>query len=227
MNTYVESAQDYLRNLITLSLSTKSGFEINSGLPVIIQRLSAFLGVLLLSPILLLVYVSIRVESKGPVVFTQTRVGKNGKTFTLFKFRSMYMSYDRRYIDPNTMKSDRDGVCKKFFNDPRITRTGRFIRKFSIDELPQLWNVVRGDMVLVGPRPALPTEVAEYDFKAKKRLLVEPGLTGLWQVSGRADTTFEEQIDLDTRYVKEKTFWLDVKILFMTIPAVVFAKGAY
>ena len=125
------------------------------------------------------------------------------------------------------MSSDRDGVCKKFYNDPRITRVGKIIRKLSIDELPQLFNVVKGDMVLIGPRPHLVSEYKEYDRNILPRLYCRPGITGLWQVSGRADTTFEEQLNLDKTYVAQQSWWLDLKILFATIPTVITGKGAY
>lgn len=226
MNTTHYTQKNILHFLAEI-IGSASGRSSDVGLPVWLQQLGALLGVIALSPLLLAVYVLIKWESAGPVVFKQVRVGKHGRTFTLYKFRSMYMANDARYVDPATLASDRDGVCKKYFQDPRITRVGKFIRKYSIDELPQLWNVVRGDMVLVGPRPALPSEVAEYDFKAKRRLQVRPGLTGLWQVSGRADTTFEQQIALDSKYVAEKSLWMDLKILLLTLPAVVSAKGAY
>jgi len=130
-------------------------------------------------------------------------------------------------VDVSKLKSDRDGVCNKFFNDPRVTRMGKFIRKYSIDELPQLINVVKGDMLLIGPRPALLIETDQYSMKARKRLATTPGLTGLWQVSGRANTTFEEQIELDLRYVSEKSWVCDMKILLATVPVVLFGKGAY
>jgi lipopolysaccharide/colanic/teichoic acid biosynthesis glycosyltransferase len=139
----------------------------------------------------------------------------------------MYLNTDAKYIDPSQLQSDREGACKKLFKDPRITPLGRIIRKLSIDELPQLWNVVKGDMVLIGPRPALIDEVAVYSTLAMHRLQVNPGLTGLWQVSGRADTTFDEQIALDLRYIHEQSLSLDLKILLYTLPAVAFGKGAY
>ncbi|WP_052691899.1 sugar transferase [Teredinibacter purpureus] len=197
------------------------------GLPLFIQQATALLAIIALSPLLLLVIAAIKFESRGNAVFTQIRVGENGETFTLYKFRSMYLPSDPKYVDTSTIDSDRDGVCKKFFHDPRITPIGRIIRKLSIDELPQLLNVVRGEMGLVGPRPALPAEVAAYDAKARLRLNTKPGLTGLWQISGRADTTFDEQINLDLRYIEEKSLFNDIKIIALTIPAVVTGRGAY
>jgi lipopolysaccharide/colanic/teichoic acid biosynthesis glycosyltransferase len=128
---------------------------------------------------------------------------------------------------PTNISSSREGVCEKFYNDPRITRVGKVIRKLSIDELPQLFNVLLGDMALIGPRPALVKEVNQYDQRTLERLKAMPGITGLWQVSGRADTTFSQQVDLDISYVRNRSVFLDLKIAFLTIPAVLSAKGAY
>jgi len=198
-----------------------------NGLPENLQRLLALIALIILSPLLLLTMFAIRVESKGPVFFKQVRVGEQGRRFTMYKFRSMYMPDDPRYVDPAQLISDRDGVCNKFKKDPRITCVGRIIRKLSIDELPQLLNVLKGEMVLIGPRPALPQETDAYDWYMLERLNTKSGLTGLWQVSGRADTSFQEQIDLDLRYVRERSWLLDLKIMLATIPAVVTGKGAY
>lgn len=197
------------------------------GLSPLFQRSCALLGLIILSPVLLVLACLIAIESPGSVIFKQVRVGENGRRFNFYKFRSMRTSTDPKYVDVSAMKSDRDGVCNKFFNDPRVTQIGKFIRKYSIDELPQLMNVVKGDMLLIGPRPALVIETDQYPLNARKRLATTPGLTGLWQVSGRANTTFEEQIALDLRYVQEKNWWFDVKIMFATIPVVLFGKGAY
>lgn len=196
-------------------------------LPYSFQRFIAFITLITALPFFLMVALIIRIESKGSPFYSQNRVGHNGRVFKFYKFRSMYIKSDPRYVDVTSLKSDRDGVCKKFYKDPRITKVGRVIRKLSIDELPQLINIVKGDMVLIGPRPALPEEVANYDSHALQRLSVKPGLTGLWQVSGRADTTFEEQIELDLQYVSEKSLKMDLKILIGTIPAVLTGRGAY
>lgn len=198
-----------------------------NGLPENLQRFLALIALIILSPLLLLTMFAIRTESKGPVFFKQVRVGEQGRRFTMYKFRSMYMPDDPRYVDPAQLISDRDGVCNKFKKDPRITCVGRIIRKLSIDELPQLLNVLKGEMVLIGPRPALPQETDAYDWYMLERLNTKSGLTGLWQVSGRADTSFQEQIDLDLRYVRERSWLLDLKIMLATIPAVVTGKGAY
>jgi len=199
----------------------------HKGLPQMLQRFAALVILLAIAPIILLTALLLKLESRGPVFFTQTRVGEFGRHFTCYKIRSMYMPNDPRYVDPNTLNSDREGVCQKFFNDPRITRVGRIIRKLSIDELPQLFNVLKGDMMLIGPRPHLTTEYKQYDRNILPRLYCKPGITGLWQVSGRADTTFEQQLAFDKQYIKQQSWWFDVKILFNTIPAVLTAKGAY
>lgn len=195
--------------------------------PLWLQRSLATLGLLAISPLLLITALAIRLESPGAVIYTQIRVGANGRRFRIYKFRSMRCPNDPKYPPAEALKSDREGICQKMYRDPRITRVGAVIRKLSIDELPQLFNVVLGDMALIGPRPALEREVAQYQMRAMERLDAMPGLTGLWQVSGRADTTFEEQIDLDLRYVRGQSVWLDLKILLLTVPAVVLGKGAY
>ncbi|ALU42956.1 sugar transferase [Pseudoalteromonas rubra] len=197
------------------------------GIPACLQRLAAITGLLLLSPFLLVLIALIKLESQGPCVYKQVRVGKLGRRFTMYKFRSMYMPEDPRFRNPDPAQSDREGVCAKYRNDPRITRIGAFIRKYSIDELPQLMNVVRGDMLLIGPRPALEKEVHAYQPHELGRLNSEQGLTGLWQVTGRADTTFAQQVQLDKRYISEQSALNDVTILLKTIPCVIGAKGAY
>jgi lipopolysaccharide/colanic/teichoic acid biosynthesis glycosyltransferase len=197
------------------------------GIPGILQQLAALFILIILSPLLLLTFLIIRLESHGPVIFTQIRVGLMGERFKLYKFRSMYMQDDPRYKMPKESDSNRDGVCKKYFHDPRITRAGKIIRKLSIDELPQLFNVLKGEMMLIGPRPALPIEVNDYNLENYRRLDAKPGLTGLWQVSGRANTSFEQQLDLDITYVNTQSIFLDFKILLATIPAVLTGEGAY
>ncbi|MEH6385784.1 MAG: sugar transferase [Colwellia sp.] len=199
----------------------------HKGIPVILQQSIALLALILISPVLLIVIILIKTESLGGALFSQTRVGENGRHFKMYKFRSMYLKSDPLFKEPDPSQSSREGVCKKYINDPRITKVGQFIRKYSIDELPQLFNIVRGDMCLVGPRPALSIETYEYDNFIQPRLFTKPGLTGLWQVSGRADTNFEEQLQLDKSYIKQQSFLMDCKIIALTIPAVLMAKGAY
>ena len=181
----------------------------------------------LASPLLLFVAGWIKVNSRGPIFFNQVRVGKGGKTFKMWKFRSMYTDAEERLRELQARNESGGNVLFKMKSDPRVTRPGRFIRKFSIDEVPQLWNILKGDMALVGPRPALPREVALYQARARMRLDARPGLTGLWQVSGRSDLSFEEQINLDLFYLHRQGIREDVKLLFRTIPAVLKGRGAY
>ena len=197
------------------------------GVPIYLQKAAAFSALLMLSPILLTTIFCILFESRGNCFFKQVRVGKYGRHFNMYKFRSMYLKTDKRYQEPMASDSDREGVCAKYRNDPRITKVGSFIRKYSIDELPQLWNIVKGDMLLIGPRPALVSEVEQYDELALNRLNGLPGLSGLWQVSGRADTDFDTQVRLDDDYLASQSIWVDIKIVLATIPCVLFAKGAY
>ena len=205
----------------------KANITNHRGIPVILQQATALLALTLISPLLLLVICWIKIESSDAALFSQTRVGENGRHFKMYKFRSMYVKSDPKYKEPDPTESSREGVCKKYINDPRITRIGQFIRKYSIDEIPQLFNVVNGDMCLVGPRPALSIETYEYDNSAQPRLFSKPGLTGLWQILGRADTSFEEQLRLDKLYIKQQSIFIDCKIIALTIPAVISAKGAY
>jgi exopolysaccharide biosynthesis WecB/TagA/CpsF family protein len=179
-----------------------------------------------LSPLLGLTALAIRLESKGPVLFSQVRVGRQGEEFLIWKFRSMYMDAERRRAEL-LANSDRQGTHFKMKHDPRITRVGRIIRRLSIDELPQLWNVLNGTMSLVGPRPNLPSEVAKYQVEELDRLKSKPGITCTWQVSGRADLPWERQIELDLDYVYEPSLAADVKLMLKTIPAVLSGKGAY
>jgi exopolysaccharide biosynthesis polyprenyl glycosylphosphotransferase len=184
-------------------------------------------GLLLLLPLLLGVAAAIRLESPGPVIFRQTRVGRWGQLFSMYKFRSMYIDAEQRkraLLEANEMDG---GVIFKMKEDPRITGVGRFIRRASIDELPQLWNVFVGDMSLVGPRPPVPSEVDEYSLADRRRLEVIPGITCIWQVSGRSDIPFAEQVQLDVQYIESQSLLADLRILLQTIPAVLLGKGAY
>jgi exopolysaccharide biosynthesis WecB/TagA/CpsF family protein len=183
-------------------------------------------GLTALSPLLGLAALAIRLESKGPVLFSQVRVGQHGEEFLIWKFRSMYLDAERRRAQL-LAESDRQGEHFKMKSDPRITRVGRVIRRLSIDELPQLWNVFNGTMSLVGPRPNLPSEVAKYRVEELERLKSKPGITCTWQVSGRADLPWERQIELDLDYVYEPSLMSDVKLMLKTIPAVLSGKGAY
>lgn len=187
----------------------------------------ATLGVLLLSPLLIFIACAIKWDSPGPVFFLQRRVGKGGRFFTMIKFRSMYtnaaeirraMKLERRPGDPRDTKVR---------NDPRITRVGRFIRRTSLDELPQLFNVIFGDMSLVGPRPALASEAVEWNTAYFKRLAVEQGCTCIWQVSGRSDTSFQDQMRMDAHYVRHWSLWMDCVLIVRTIIVMLTGRGAY
>lgn len=191
-----------------------------------IDLVTSATGLVLASPLFLLVALAIKLESRGPVLFRQTRIGRGGKSFTLYKFRSMKAGAE----EEKPVLADLDqaqGLYFKIRNDPRTTRVGRFLRRTSLDELPQLVNVLRGEMSLVGPRPALPEEVEKYEEWHKRRLEVQPGLTGMWQVMGRSDLPFDEMVMLDLYYIENWSLWLDLKILLRTVPSVLTGRGAY
>jgi len=187
----------------------------------------SLVGLILLSPIFLVTAIAIKLEDPGPVFFTQTRVGRFGSTFPFYKFRSMYVDAEARKAELMAQNESGDGVIFKMKNDPRITRVGRIIRRFSIDELPQLLNVLKGDLALVGPRPPVPAEVADYTLEQRKRLHVKPGITCIWQVSGRSDIPFHDQVQLDLQYIRSQSLWTDILLLLKTIPAVLLGRGAY
>jgi exopolysaccharide biosynthesis polyprenyl glycosylphosphotransferase len=181
----------------------------------------------LLAPVFLGVALAIRLEDPGPILFRQQRVGRWGTLFTMWKFRSMYTDAEERKQALMASNEMAGGVTFKMKDDPRVTRVGRIIRKTSIDELPQLWNVLKGDMSLVGPRPPVPQEVDEYSLSDRRRLEVIPGITCIWQVSGRSEIPFDQQVELDVQYIQSQSFWTDIKILLKTVPALLFGTGAY
>ena len=187
----------------------------------------ATIALFFLWPIMVGTAVAIKLDSPGPVLFKQKRVGKWGRTFLCFKFRSMYIDAEARKAELLAQNEVDDDVMFKMKNDPRVTRVGRLIRKLSIDELPQLLNVVRGEMRLVGPRPPVPAEVAQYEFDQRQRLNAEPGITGLPQISGRSNLSFTRWVELDLKYIQEQSLLKDMEILVKTIPAVLFSRGAY
>lgn len=185
------------------------------------------LGLILLSPLFAVVAAAIKLTDGGPVFYCQTRVGQWGREFVFPKFRSMRVDADQIKKKLQQENQHGDSITFKMKDDPRVTGIGRIIRKLSIDELPQLWNVLQGTMSLVGPRPPVPSEVAEYSLKDRRRLDVRPGLTCIWQVSGRGDIPFEEQVQLDVKYIESQSLWLDLKLLVETVPAVLLGRGAY
>lgn len=215
------------RNLVTLNRKEqlrrkKSYWVLRRGQDIFFSALA----LLLLWPVMLIVALVIYLDDPhGSPVFSQIRCGRDGKLFKMYKFRSMYVDAEERLgeiLDENEM----DGPAFKIKDDPRITRVGRFIRKVSLDELPQLWNILKGDMSIVGPRPALPREVELYTEPQKQRMYVTPGLTCYWQVQPRRnDITFDEWMELDLKYIQERSFWVDWKIIFQTIGAVIRKEG--
>ena len=187
----------------------------------------SLMALIVLMPFFVVLAIIIKVTSPGPIFFVQTRVGYFGRHFRFYKFRSMYQDAEQRTQALLAQNQSADGVIFKMKHDPRITPIGRIIRKTSIDELPQFFNVLFGDMSLVGPRPPLPAEVQQYTLEDRKRLNVKPGLTCLWQIRGRSDIPFKEQVKLDKEYIQSNSLWQDLKILIQTIPAIISGKGAY
>jgi exopolysaccharide biosynthesis polyprenyl glycosylphosphotransferase len=192
----------------------------------VFDRTAAILGLVFLAPVLLGIALAVKVTSSGPVLFRQERIGRDGQAFPMLKFRSMVEGADRM---AETIAGAHDGndVLFKMRDDPRVTPAGRFLRRYSLDELPQLFNVLRGEMSLVGPRPPLPSEVGRYGFDMHRRFLVKPGLTGLWQVSGRSDLSWDDSVRIDVRYVENWSLTFDFMILWKTVGAVLRGSGAY
>ena len=191
------------------------------------DRLLALLVLLVVSPVLLAIALVVRLNSAGGALFVQTRVGADGRDFRMFKFRSMYVDAESLLSELTAANENADGLLFKIRDDPRVTPVGRWLRRFSLDEVPQLLNVVRGEMSLVGPRPPLPREVEQYGDDVRRRLLVRPGLTGLWQISGRSDLSWDESVRLDLHYVENWSLALDAMIIWKTVFAVLQRKGAY
>lgn len=181
-----------------------------------IDIIGAGSGLLLLSPVIAIVACAVKFTSKGPIFFSQKRVGKNGKIFEMYKFRSMVVNAEE-LKEKLAHQNEMSGPMFKMKDDPRVTNVGKFIRKTSLDELPQLWNVLKGDMSLVGPRPSLPKEVKQFEEWMYKRLTIKPGLTCYWQVSGRNNIDFEDWMKLDISYVEDRNLWIDIKLIFKTV----------
>lgn len=189
--------------------------------------IASAIALVLLSPLLLIIAICVKVDDpKGSVFYTHDRVGKDGRIFKMIKFRSMVSNADQLLAKLQS-QNDVNGAMFKLKNDPRITRVGRVIRKYSLDELPQLLNVIAGQMSIVGPRPPLVSEVAQYTDYDKQRLMVTPGATGMWQVGGRNDVDFDEMVRLDLTYITHRSIWLDLKIMFETVKIIIKPNGAY
>ena len=207
-------------NLMNLRESER--IEANGGMLYLffkrcIDIVGSLVGIIILSPLLIIVAIAIKIEDpKGKIFFARKRCGKNNKLFPMYKFRSM-VSNAEELLEELMEHNEMDGPVFKIKDDPRITKVGKFIRKTSIDELPQLFNVLMGDMSIVGPRPAIPHEVAEYNDYHKQRLLVKPGLTCIWQVSGRNSIGFDEWMEMDLEYIETRNLWMDIKLIFKTV----------
>lgn len=209
--------------MVLWHLTIRSSVFFKRMMDIVLSVLAVILG----SPIFLITALLVKVTSPGPIIFSQVRVGRYGRHFKFYKFRSMYIDAEARKAELLKLNESGDGVIFKMKRDPRITPIGRFIRKFSIDELPQLFNVILGDMSLVGPRPPLPSEVRTYTLEERKRLNITPGITCLWQVSGRSELPFSKQIALDKEYIASRSAWKDFLILLKTIPAILTGRGAW
>ena len=184
------------------------------------------LALVVLSPVFLVTAVCIKLEDGGPVFFSQPRMGKDMKAFNFYKFRSMYVDADKKLKDL-LKDNEQTGHAFKIKNDPRITKVGRFIRKYSIDELPQLVNIIKGDMSIVGPRPILDWQMLECDAYEQQRQIVQPGLTCYWQIQGRSDIEWEQWVELDLDYIRDMSVWTDIKMIVKTVPAVFSSEGSY
>lgn len=191
----------------------------------IMDIFGALIGIIILSPLCLVIAILIKLDSTGPIIFSQERVGLNGKKFKMYKFRSMVVNAEE-LKEKLKKRNERKGPMFKIKQDPRVTKIGRFIRRTSIDELPQLINVLKGEMSLVGPRPSLPKEVMQFETWMLERLDVKPGLTCYWQVQGRDDIPFKEWMELDIKYVRERDIWIDIKLIFKTFTVLIGDKNA-
>ncbi len=216
----------YLGNRFGLRRSEWRRFTRNDGLKRLVDLVLAGLGLLVTLPLWLGVMLAIRFDSPGPAIFTQERVGLHGRRFRFHKFRSMYVDAEQR-LSEVLARNEIDGPVFKMRNDPRVTKVGAFLRRTSLDELPQLINVLRGEMSLVGPRPPLPREVEKYRPADSVRLAVKPGLTCLWQIRGRSEVGFDQWMEFDREYVNNMSLWLDLQILVRTVWVVISCRGAY
>ena len=197
-----------------------------AGIKRVFDIVAAVLALLVLLPVFVLIALAVKLTSKGPVLYRSERIGLCGEPFLFLKFRSMYTGAEGARAELEAA-NEKDGPIFKMKRDPRITPVGRFIRKYSLDELPQFWSVLRGEMSMVGPRPPIRKEVEQYDDFARRRLSVKPGMTCYWQIMGRSDLTFEQWMELDNRYIEEMSFLTDLRILVLTPGAVLKGDGAY
>jgi exopolysaccharide biosynthesis polyprenyl glycosylphosphotransferase len=218
------AVQEEFEGFLIRSVIHDSQREAELVLKRLIDIVGAATALVILSPVILAIALVIRARDGAPVLFRQTRVGRHGRPFTIYKFRTMERNAEERYADLEA-KSDTRGPAFKMHDDPRVTDLGRFLRRSSLDELPQLLNVLKGEMSLVGPRPAPPREVDGYDIWHRRRLSMRPGITGLWQVEARMDEHFDERAQLDLHYIDQWSLWMDLRILLRTVPAVLQTRG--
>jgi exopolysaccharide biosynthesis polyprenyl glycosylphosphotransferase len=223
---YLDLPQPRYNGIPVTTIFDSPGDRFARRIKYIIDRVGALGGLVLLSPVFAAIALAIWVEDRGPVIYAQERVGERGKRFRVRKFRTMHIDAESRRSELDAL-NEAQGPIFKMRNDPRITRVGRWLRRTSFDEFPQLWNVAFGEMSLVGPRPPIPDEVDQYPLQHRRRLMTRPGMTGLWQVSGRSETTFDEMVRLDLAYIEHWSLWLDLRILLRTVAVVVLRRGAY
>jgi exopolysaccharide biosynthesis polyprenyl glycosylphosphotransferase len=220
-----DSPIEYIGQFPTIPLHCGQVPEIGLLVKRVLDLVLSILILTVLSPVLLAIAIAVKLDSRGPILYFSERIGKRGRVFRCTKFRTMVRDADKRRADVMHM-NERDGVLFKISNDPRITKLGRFLRKYSLDELPQFFDVLRGDMSIVGPRPPLASEVREYKLSHLRRLDVTPGITGLWQVQARQDPSFDSYISLDVTYIENWSIWLDLKILARTVGVVLAGTGS-
>ena len=226
----VDASILFSEKILMLNIRNNLSRRYNRIFKRIFDMVCTILGGILISPILLAIIIRVAIDNRGHIIFTHWRVGRNGKKFPCYKFQTMItMSEEKfiKYLDDNPEAKEEWEKTFKLTKDPRVTKLGAWLRKTSLDELPQLWNVIRGDMSLVGPRPIIEEEVIYYGENIREYYMVLPGITGMWQVSGRSDTTYEERVAMDTWYVRNWSVWIDIMYLFKTVKAVITAKGAY
>ena len=200
--------------------------KIYRGFKRIVDIILGCIGLVLLSPVFLILAICIKIDSKGPVIFAHKRIGKNGKEFNMYKFRSMYENAEEMIENFNEEQKREWQENFKLENDPRITKVGKFLRKTSLDELPQIINIIKGDLSIIGPRPIVDEELEKYGENKEKFLSITPGLTGYWQANGRSNTTYEERMQMELYYIDNQSLWLDIKIFFKTIVSVLKKEGA-
>lgn len=192
----------------------------------VLDVLLSFIGLIVLSPIFLILGIMIKIDSKGPVFFTHKRIGKNGKKIGIYKFRTMHENAEQMIENFTEEQMEEYKENYKLKNDPRITRVGKFLRRTSLDELPQIWNILKGELSIIGPRPVIASELEKYGPNKNKFLSATPGLTGYWQANGRSTTTYEERMEMELYYVDNRSLWLDVRLFFKTFISVIKKEGA-